>query len=307
MRFLHSAIRVVEAGWYYIRSITRKLFENDILFLASGLAFNGILTMIPLMLLAASAFGTFLNSSELGVRQLHDFLDAIFPPQPFATSIKESLLAAIRDIIANRKSLGLFGVVVLIWTATSLFDALRSVLHRIYNLKRTRSLLVSLAHDIVFVILAFIMFLLSNLTIWVFSLLERLAVNIPALAPLNAAAWYKDVPSTIVVLLTAFMFYIIYRYIPDTKPPRAAGIISTITTTILWVVSGKLFAIYLSRFSAIRTIYGPYAFLLVLLFWIYYSSLIVVIGGIVGQVYWERLKLKEGGLLKRWLWRDRID
>ena len=42
--------------------------------------------------------------------------------------------------------------------------------------------------------------------------------------------------------------------------------------------------------SAISTIYGPYAFLLVLLFWIYYSSLIFVFGAIVGQVHWERLR-----------------
>ncbi len=50
---------------------------------------------------------------------------------------------------------------------------------------------------------------------------------------------------------------------------------------------------YLTSFSAIATVYGPYAFLLVLLIWIYYSSLIFVFGGIVGQVYWERLRARE--------------
>ena len=86
-----------------------------------------------------------------------------------------------------------------------------------------------------------------------------------------------------------------YRFIPDTRPPRAAGIISTVTSTLLWVISGKLFAVYLANFSAIGKIYGPYAFLLVLLFWIYYSSLVFVLGAIIGQVYWERTKLLEGG------------
>jgi membrane protein len=62
-----------------------------------------------------------------------------------------------------------------------------------------------------------------------------------------------------------------------------------------------LFAIYLSEFSAISKIYGPYAFILVLLVWIYYSSIIFVFGGIVGQVYWERRKLRETGRLERWL------
>jgi membrane protein len=295
------SLRVLEAVWFYARSLTRKFFEDDILFLASGLAFSGILTMIPLLLLAASALGTFLNSSELGVRQLNDILNTIFPPQPFATSIKESILTVISDIVKYRTSLGVFGVLVLIWTATSLFDALRSVLHRIYGVKRTRSVLAGLAHDLGFVFLAFILCILSNIAIWVVSLVERVALNIPALAALNLQSINRVMPTTVVIALTACMFYIVYRYIPDSKPPKAAGIISTITTTILWVISGKLFAIYLSSFSAISTIYGPYAFILVLLFWIYYSSIIFVAGGMVGQVYWERLKLKEAGMLERWV------
>lgn len=293
-------LRVLEAGWFYVRSISKKLAEDDILFLASGIAFNGILTMIPLMLLTASALGVFLNSSELGVQQLNEILDAVFPPQPFATSIKESILAVISDIIRYRTSLGLFGVLVLIWTATSLFDALRSALHKIYGLPKTRGLLKSILHDVGFVFLAFVLFIGSNFAIWVVTLLERVALSIPGFAALSPSGFGQSLPTLIVILLTAIMFYIIYRYIPDSKPPKAAGIISTITTTILWVVSGKLFAIYLSSFSAIGKIYGPYAFILVLLIWIYYSSIVFVVGGIFGQVYWERLKLKGSGQLRRW-------
>jgi membrane protein len=89
------------------------------------------------------------------------------------------------------------------------------------------------------------------------------------------------------------MFYILYRYMTDSKPPKAAAVISTVTTTVLWIVSGKIFSVYLTNFSGISTVYGPYAFLLVLLIWIYYSSLIFVFGGIVGQVYWERLRARE--------------
>jgi membrane protein len=294
-------LRLAEAGWFYVRSISTKLFEDDILFLASGLAFNGILTMVPLMLLSASALGTFLNSSELAIARLNDILNTIFPPQPFATNIKESILTAIADMIAYRTSLGIFGVVVLIWTGTSLFDALRSALHRIYRLQRTRSLLASLLHDVGFVALVFVLFVASNLAIWIFSLLERVILNVPALEVLDLPSLNRSIPTVIIVVLNACMFYVIYRYIPDTRPPRIAGIISTTTTTILWVISGKLFAFYLSQFSGISKIYGPYAFILVLLIWVYYSAIVFVVGGVVGQAYWERQKLKESGKLERWV------
>jgi membrane protein len=294
---LHAA----EATWYYTRSIFRKLRDQDILFLASGLAFNGVLTMIPLMLLSASALGIFLNSSELAVHRLNEILNAIFPPQPFAMSIKESILTVVSEIIAYRTSLGIVGAAVLIWTGTSLFDALRSVLHTVYGIRRRRGLLASLLHDIGFVFLVFLLFLATNVALWMLSVLEGLARRVPAFAGMSFEGINETVPTLIVLLLSACMFYIVYRYIPDTKPPRAAGLISTITTTVLWVVSGKLFALYLSDFSAIGTVYGPYAFIVVLLFWIYYSSIIFIFGGIVGQVYWERRRLRESGQLERWI------
>ena len=301
IKVVKFSLRYLETVWFYFYRIGKKLFEEDILFLASGLAFNGILTMIPLMLLAASALGSFLNSSQAGISQINEVLDAIFPPQPFATNIKQSILIMLSDIIDYRRSIGIFGVLILVWTATSLFDALRSVLHRIYHLKRTRGFFVSLLHDVLFILLVFVLFVISNVFVWTFSFVENLANVFPALSILNLTSLNDTVPTTIVILLTTVMFYVLYRYIPDTKPPKVAGIISTLTTTLLWVVSGKLFAMYLSGFSAIGKIYGPYAFILVLLIWIYYSSIIFIIGGIVGQAYWERSKLKQAGKLRRWV------
>ncbi|MGA9116790.1 MAG: YihY/virulence factor BrkB family protein [Bacteroidota bacterium] len=301
MRAVRFLLKAAEAVWFYARGIGRKVRDDDILFLSAGLAFNGLLTMIPLMLLSASALGIFLNTSDAGMRELHQILDTIFPPQPFAVSIKESILTVVADIIAYRTSLGIFGVVVLVWTATSLFDALRSVLHVIYGLQRTRGLFVSILRHVGFVFLVFLLFLATTLSLWVLSLGEGIAARTPALAALDLRWLGGSIPTAIIVALTGVMFYIIYRHIPDSPPPKAAGLISTLTTTAVWIVSGKIFALYLSEFSAIGKIYGAYAFLLVLLVWVYYSSIIFVFGGMVGQIYWERLKLKETGRLERWV------
>ncbi|MER3523010.1 MAG: hypothetical protein C4326_02830 [Ignavibacteria bacterium] len=301
IKVVKFSLRYLETVWFYARRIAKKMMEEDVLLLASGLAFNGLLTMIPLLLLAASALGVVLNSSRAALGHVNSILDAVFPPQPFATSIKESILSVIADIIAYRRSIGLFGAVFLVWTATSLFDALRSVLHRIYHLKRTRNIFVTIVHDVVFVFLGFGLLVASNVFLWTFSFVERIARSVPGLEQFRGFTTSHSIPTVLVVLLTGVMFYIVYRYIPDTKPPKLAGIISTISSTLLWVVSGKVFGWYLSGFSSIDKIYGPYAFLLVLLFWIYYSSIVFIIGGIVGQTYWERHKLKESGKLQRWV------
>jgi membrane protein len=266
-----------------------------VLFLASGLAFNGILTLIPILFLAAAVIGTILNSDAASMRQMGEVLEAIFPEQPFAEEIRSTIRGLLSDIITYRSSIGIAGFVVLLWTTTSLVDALRSALHRVYELKRTRGLLASLAHDVGFIALAFVLFILSNFSVWVYTIVKPWAMRITPLRPFFEPDLAHIVPTIIIILLTAIMFYIIYGYITDVRPPRRAAIISTITTTVLWIVAGQLFAVYLSDWSLIGRIYGPYAFLLVLLFWIYLSCLLFVFGGIVGQVYWERVKSLRSG------------
>jgi len=283
--------RAAGAAWYYVRTIVRRTKEVDILFLASGLAFNGVFALIPVMLLLASAIGVYFNSSSLGVQHLQEILHAVFPPQPFAQQIQTSILKVVTDIVDYRTSLGVFGVIVLIWSVTSVFDAVRSVLHEVYAIRRTKGLLASLLHDLGFVVLAFVFFIAVNLATWVSSLAEEVIKEIPALSGLSLQELQWYLPTTVVVALTAIMFYIVYRYLADEKPPNAAAVVSTVTSTVLWVVAGKVFAVYLGGISNIASVYGSYAFLVVLLFWIYFTSLIFVFGGIVGQVHWERLRL----------------
>ncbi|HEX9657208.1 MAG TPA: YihY/virulence factor BrkB family protein [Bacteroidota bacterium] len=301
IKTVRLTLHVGEAVWFYLRSLTKKLFEEDILFLASGLAFNSILTMIPLMLLSASVLGSFLNSSSIAMHQLNEAMNTIFPQQPFAGSIRESIMKVVEDIVQYRRSIGIFGVIVLVWTGTALFDALRSVLHSVYHLPKTRNLFVSLAHHVGFVFVVFILFVVSSVSLWIGSFIESIALEYPQFAFIDFPQANKFIPGIIFGVLTACMFYIVYRYIPDTKPPRAAGLISTLTTTILWIVASKLFSVYLGRFSALGKIYGSYAFILVILIWVYFCSLVFVLGAIVGQVYWERRKLREEGKLERWV------
>jgi membrane protein len=283
-------LRAVTSVGYYGRTITKKLFKHDIFFLASGLAFNCILTMIPLFLLTAAAVGWFMNSSGPGLRQLNDMLDALIPPQPFAANIKHTILNIIGEMVKYRTPLGLVGVPALIWTATSLFDALRTVLHTINETKSTKTFLMSLVQDIWFVFFAFALLVASNIAIWAFSIVEALTRAVPGVDWVMIQSYTRPSSHAIVILLTACMFYLVYRRIPDVRPPKSAALVSTITTTAIWIASGRVFTIYLTNYSDIGTLYGPYGFLLVLLLWIYYSSFIFVVGGIVGQTFWERQK-----------------
>ncbi len=126
------------------------------------------------MLLLASALGIFLNSSAAGCPAAqYDPQHHLSPAAVCRRASRAPSWTMLSSIVEHRNSLGLFGFLVLIWTALALFDSLRSVLHRVYYLKRTKGLIASLLHDVGFLFLAFIFFIVSNVAIWVSTLVER--------------------------------------------------------------------------------------------------------------------------------------
>ena len=116
----------------------------------------------------------------------------------------------------------------LVFTATSLFDAVRSVLNKVYRLQRTRGLFLTFVHDIGFVLLVFFLFVGVNLITWGLSLLEGLAAESPLVALLGLERITRYLPTGFVLVVAAIMFYIVFFFIPDARPSKRAAVVSTL-------------------------------------------------------------------------------
>src|ERR1051325_759112 len=103
-------VRTSHAVSYYLQGVYLRLREEELLFMASGIAFNCILCLIPLLLLLTSVLGIVLNSSDIASRKIEEILSTAFPPQPYAQNIKASISQVIGDIIHYRTSFGLFEI-----------------------------------------------------------------------------------------------------------------------------------------------------------------------------------------------------
>jgi membrane protein len=280
-----------EAVIFYVKNLYRHLYDDEVYFLASGIAFNGVLCLIPILLLFTSIFGIVLNSSGLAVQKIQEILGAAFPDQPYAQSIKSSIQQIIKDIIEYRQSFGLFGLGVLTWTATSLFSSVRTVLNRIYQIKSTKLVILTILEDVIWVSVVGILFVLIMIATWLYTLVENIIHILPGFASIEFVYFEQTLPLILSLVLTVLMFFIVYRFIPDKHITWKVALISAITAGLLWITAGKLFAWYLATFHSFSKLYGTYAFLLVLLVWVFYSSVVFVVGAIIGQVYRERHKV----------------
>ncbi len=65
--------------------------------------------------------------------------------------------------------------------------------------------------------------------------------------------------------------------------------VSALMATIFWEIARQIFGYYLAHAAALDRVYGAYLFLVAVVLWIYYSSLMFILGAEIGQLYRERL------------------
>jgi membrane protein len=98
---------------------------------------------------------------------------------------------------------------------------------------------------------------------------------------------FKTMASTINILVSIFsyiaVFTLTFRYMPDHHQPWQRAIRGGLLTAVLFVFGKELIGLYLGR-SAIGSAYGAAGSLVVLLVWVYYSTLITFVGAQVSSL-----------------------
>ncbi len=289
LSFVHRVFQTLkEWSTYYITGLYRKILQHDILFYASGIAFNGLMCLIPFLLLTTSIFGTVLNSSRSALNGLDEVLSNLFPAQLYSPKLRQIATEIIRDVIFYRKSMGLLGSVALLGTVAALFGSVRTVLHHIYGITKQPRLIIGQFRDWGMVFMIGILFLVMNGFTWLVSFAMKSGFFMVQKGTLEYLVLNTTLVYVVSFVVTFSTFYFIYRFIPYEIPPRRVVRVSSLTTAVLWEVAGRLFAFYLVTFQSYRSVYGAYAFFAVGLFWIYLTSIIFVVGAIIGQLSYER-------------------
>lgn len=81
------------------------------------------------------------------------------------------------------------------------------------------------------------------------------------------------------ITLMAPAYAVIYRYTRSTAPPRSAKIWpGAFLATWLWVIVTMLFRLYVINFAALNATYGSLTVIILMMSWMYLTSLTVIVG-----------------------------
>ncbi|MEH6993841.1 YihY/virulence factor BrkB family protein [Neobacillus drentensis] len=264
-----------------LRLLWHRIEEDDIPGLSAQLAYFFLLSLFPLLIFI------FTLLPYLPI-QHHDILGGIadFAPPQTMELIEKNV-----NYVMNNRNGGLlsFGVIGTIWSASNGIHALVRAFNKAYNVKESRSFIVSRAMAIVLTIGMIFVFIVAVLLpifgreigIFLFSYLGF------KLEFLRIWEMLRLVISAVILFL---IFTGLYWIAPNVKLRCRSAFPGAGFATVGWILSSYALSFYVSKFNNFSLTYGSIGAIIVLLIWLYISGFIIILGGEINAFYSEKNK-----------------
>lgn len=249
-----------------IASAVAGFSDDELLTRAAALAFYSALSLAPLLVLLIWVVSMLHSGWDA---RLIDALNNMVGPR--AADAVKGIITSAKSQPHTGKVAGIIGLLVTLFGASAVFAQLQGTLNRVWRVKprpgaavgqwvRTRAHALALLVGIGFLLV--ISFVLSGI--------------IEALVPGNTGAWLitEDLISAAVFVL---VFGAMYKVLPDAQIEWSDALGGGLLTAILFIIGKFAIGFYISH-SNIGGAYGPAGAFVVLLTWVYYSSIIVLLG-----------------------------
>lgn len=255
------------------KETVQGFMDDNVLRLSASLAYATLFSIIPFLSLLIT-IGVFLHMDLAG--QLYTQLEPVV-----GASVVEQLRAII-DNAAKTDSTTfatIVSIAVSIFGATTIFSEIQGSLNTIWGIKavpkkswlkylRTRLLSFS-----IILIFAFILLISFTITQVITSLSSRFMANYP-----DVAEWIVKIVGMIInATVTAIIFALLFKILPDAKIKLKDVIVGALVTTVLFLIGQWAISLYIGM-ASVGTVYGAAAFMAILITWIYYSAIIIYIG-----------------------------
>jgi membrane protein len=270
--------------WQFTKKTISEWLNHKPFRLAAALAYYTLFSMAPL-LVAALGIAGLVFGEDAARGQLFGPLQSLLGPNS-ADAVQNAVAAA------SIKSSGIVatvaGVVTLLVGASAVFAELQDALNTIWDAQPSpdagmRSIvkkrLLSLSMVAVIGFLLLVSLALS-------SILNAIGAYMGSVLPVSAFLM-EAVNFVVSFAVITLLFAAIFKILPDIDNTWSDVWIGALATAALFTVGKSMIGIYIGR-TALDSTYGAAASLVVVLVWIYYSSLILFLGAEFTHVYAQR-------------------
>ena len=269
----------------YLGSIASGVWKkgeaDNIFFLAGAIAFNVLVAFIPLLLAVIGIAGTVLR----GQQAQNTLVQYLRQTIPGAVELPyEEILSKLAE---NSTGILSIGTLFFLWIATRLVGTLRTVLREIFDIAEGRTIIAGKIFDIKMVFMAGTLFALNvGLTIGLrvgAEVASRATGIQPEEIPFFSQAsnlW----PQMLAFATIWVMFLLVYRFLPPRRIRWSTAVIAATFTSLIGEAMKYGFTFYVENMADFNAFWGNVATFVVLVLWVYYTSVVFILGGEVGHV-----------------------
>lgn len=239
---------------------------------SASLAYYALFSLFPLMLVLISVLGFVLSSSDAYQVTL-DFIAQVLPTS------RSLIERNFQEILNRRGTIGLIGLVGAFWSASGFFNTLVRNINRAWLGIKPRDVIRTRLFALLSIVILILLLALSLVSSALFDIIKLIDTPLFNGKLFETTFVWNLLRFLLPALFTFLMFTAAYRWIPNTRVRWKASIIGAIWTTVAWEAAKYLFSIFLSSgIVRYEILYGSVGTLLALMFWIYISCMIILLG-----------------------------
>lgn len=258
----------------FLDQLIFRIQDDDVLASGTQLAYFLILSIFPFIIV-------FLNVLSYTPLVREDVLNGLIYYLPLET---QNLISGFVSEIVSASSQGLLSIAALLglWTASSGLSAVIKAINRAYDYKENRSFIKLKLLALLFTIALLILLTLVFLTLVFGELLGNELFSIFGRADIFISLWsYIRIIIPLVYMIMTFA--LLYKFSPCTSKineiPLGTTLPGAIFATLGWMLISIFFSYYVNNFGRYAVTYGSLVGIILLLIWLYISSIIIILGG----------------------------
>jgi membrane protein len=271
----------------FLKAFYKKAYTENITGLSGMVAYNMLLSLFPLALLAL-----FIASRVL---QSHDLQESVFRDltRLFPSTTEDTITGTLTRVERSSTSLGIFALITSIWFGSSFWGALDTAFCAIYHVK-CRSWVQQKRFALVMLVVVLVFMAATVLVPAAQSALAKGTQELPfGLDNVRGLVFVLTLAASLLVLFG--MLCVIYWSVPNRQVPWRAVWPGALLATIAIGIVDYGFPLYLNSASTFAKLGTVLVFVVIVLLWFYTLAIIVLGGAVVNAL---RFELHETGELK---------
>jgi YihY family inner membrane protein len=266
-------------AWAGAKHFYVKAYEDNLTGLSGMVAYNLLLSVFPLALLALFIAGRILESSDLEQSILQD-LQQLFPSA--ADGTLERALDRVRN---SSNTLGIVALVASIWIGSSFWGALDTAFCRIYHL-RCRSWVEQKRFALLMLVVVLLLMAATVAVPTAQAILVNGADDLPlGLDDVQGLLFGVTLVAGLLILFG--ILCVVYWSVPNSFVPWRAVWPGAAAATVAIGVIDYAFPFYLSNISSIARFGTTFVFVVIVLLWFYALAIIILSGAVINAMRYE--------------------